>query len=58
MAYLMKFNKDVESVVGVEYDEEKKVNKFLKGKTYPIQPNDAVHFFQSKLADFVPNPNK
>lgn len=54
----MKFNKDVESVVGVEYDEEKKVNKFLKGKTYPIQPNDAVHFFQSKLADFVPNPNK
>lgn len=62
MAYLMKFNRNVPSVVGDEIDpkapEDATKRFFAKGKTYAIAPNDAVHFFQSGFADFVKNPKK
>lgn len=57
MAYLMKFKKRVASVVGDEIDKDHPDDPskrfFAKGKTYAIQPNDAVHFLQSEQAEFA-----
>jgi hypothetical protein len=57
MAYLMKFNRKVASVVGDEVDpgspNDPTKRFFAKGKIYVIQPNDAVHFIQSGLAEFA-----
>lgn len=57
MAYLMKFNRKVASVVGDEVDPQNPNDPskrfFAKGKIYAIQPNDAVHFIQSGLAEFA-----
>ena len=57
MAYLMKFNRKVASVVGDEVDPDNPNDPtkrfFAKGKIYAIQPNDAVHFIQSGLAEFA-----
>lgn len=62
MAYLMKFNRNVPSVVGDEIDPKAPNDQtkrfFAKGKTYAIQPNDAVHFHAEKMATFVRNPKK
>ena len=58
----MKFKKNVPSVVGEERDPSDPSNDakrfFKKGNTYVIQPNDAVHFSETGLADFVRNPRK
>lgn len=57
MAYLMKFKRKVASVVGDEVDPQAPNDPskrfFAKGKIYAIQPNDAVHFLQSDLAEFA-----
>ena len=60
MAYLMQFKRDVPSIHGVEEkkNEDGSLTRFYKkGKIYPIQPNNAVHFYNEGFADFSPNPN-
>ena len=62
MAYLMKFSRKVQSIVGDEIDksapDDPSKRYYDKGKIYAIQPNDAAHFFQSGFATFVKNPKK
>lgn len=62
MAYLMKFNRNVPSVVGDEVNasapNDAAQRYFAKGKTYAIAPNDAVHFHAEGFAAFVKNPKK